>query len=75
VKNSEQNLSNALDKLPMGFRITDFDENTVYLNQAFLDIFGYDNADEVKAKPPVIDFLHPRILCRLPLAPRETLAW
>jgi PAS domain S-box-containing protein len=59
VKNSEQNLSNALDKLPMGFRITDFDENTVYLNQAFLDIFGYENADEVKAKPPVITFYTP----------------
>ena len=59
VKNSEQNLSNALDKLPMGFRITDFDENTVYLNQAFLDIFGYENADEVKAKPPVKTFYTP----------------
>jgi len=43
----------------MGFRITDFDENTVYLNQAFLDIFGYENADEVKAKPPVITFYTP----------------
>ena len=59
VKNSEQNLSNALDKLPMGFRITDFDENTLYLNRAFLDIFGYDNADEVKAKPPVKTFYTP----------------
>ena len=59
IKNSAQNLSNALDKLPMGFRITDFDENTVYLNQAFLDIFGYENADEVKAKPPVKTFYTP----------------
>jgi len=38
VKNSEQNLSNALDKLPMGFRITDFDENTLIFESG---IFGY----------------------------------
>ena len=59
VKNSEQNLHNALDKLPMGFRITDIDDNTLYLNQAFLDIFGYENADEVSRKPPLKDFYTP----------------
>ena len=59
VKNSAQNLSNALDNLPMGFRITDVEDNTVYLNQAFLDIFGYENADEVKAKPPAKYFYTP----------------
>jgi PAS domain S-box-containing protein len=59
VKNSEQNLHNALDKLPMGFRITDIDDNTLYLNQAFLDIFGYENADEVRTRPPLKDFYTP----------------
>jgi PAS domain S-box-containing protein len=56
VKNSEQNLHDALDKLPMGFRITDIDDNTLYLNQAFLDIFGYENIDEVRRKPPLTGF-------------------
>ena len=56
---SEQNLHNALDKLPVGCRITDIDDNTLYLNQAFLDIFGYNDTDEVKAKPPIKDFYTP----------------
>ena len=59
VKSSEQNLSNALDKLPMGFRVTDIEDNTVYLNLAFLDIFGYENVEEVKAKPPTKCFYTP----------------
>jgi PAS domain S-box-containing protein len=59
LKTSEQNLHNALDKLPMGFRITDSNDNTLYLNQAFLNIFGYENADEVKRKPPLKDFYTP----------------
>ena len=49
----EQNLRNSLDNLPMGFRITDVDNNTLYLNQAFLNIFGYENIDEVKTNPPL----------------------
>jgi PAS domain S-box-containing protein len=57
--NSERNLQNALDRLPMGFRITDIDDNTLYLNQAFLDIFGYEDAEEVKIKPPLKDFYTP----------------
>jgi PAS domain S-box-containing protein len=49
----EQNFHNSLDYLPMGFRITDVDDNTLYLNQAFLNIFGYENIDEVKTNPPL----------------------
>ena len=59
LKTSEQNLHTALDKLPVGCRITDIDDNTLYLNQAFLNIFGYDSAEEVKAKPPLKDFYTP----------------
>ena len=59
VKNSEQSLHNALDKLPMGFRITDIDDNTLYLNQAFLDIFGYENIEEVIRRTPLRDFYTP----------------
>ncbi len=56
---SVQNLHGAMDKLPMGCRITDINDNTLYSNQAFLDIFGYDNAEEVEIKPPVKDFYTP----------------
>ena len=42
-----------MDKLPIGVRITDVEENTLYLNQAFLKILGYDNIDEVRLMPPV----------------------
>lgn len=56
---SEQNLHNAMDKLPMGCRITDIHDNTLYSNQAFLDMFGYDNVEEVKTKPPIKDFYTP----------------
>jgi PAS domain S-box-containing protein len=59
LKISEQNLHTALDKLPVGCRITDIDDNTIYLNQAFLNIFGYANAEEVKTKPPLKDFYTP----------------
>jgi PAS domain S-box-containing protein len=59
IKNSEQSLHNALGKLPMGFRITDIDDNTLYLNQAFLDIFGYVDAEEVGRRPPLRDFYTP----------------
>ena len=59
MKTSEQNLHNALDKLPMGLRITDIDDNTLYLNQAFLGIFGYENIDEVRRRPTLKDFYTP----------------
>jgi PAS domain S-box-containing protein len=36
----------------MGITIADLEFNTVYANQTFLDIFGYENFDQVKATPP-----------------------
>jgi len=59
LKTSEQNLHTALDKLPVGCRITDIDDNTLYLNHAFLNIFGYGSEEEVKAKPPLKEFYTP----------------
>jgi len=49
----EQNLRNSLDNLPLGFRINDIDDNTLYSNQAFRNIFGYENIDEVNTNPPL----------------------
>ena len=49
---SEQNFRNSLNNSPMGVTIADSDFNTVYVNQTFLDIFGYKNLGEVKTSPP-----------------------
>ena len=48
---SEKNLRNSLDSSPMGIYITDANLNTLYANQALLDIFGYEKIDEIRVKP------------------------
>ena len=48
---SEQNLHNTLDSSPMGIYIIDADLNTLYANQALLDMFGYENIEEIRTKP------------------------
>ena len=48
----EQNFRNSLNNSPMGVTIADLNFNTVYANQTFLDIFGYQNLEQVKASPP-----------------------
>ena len=50
---SEENFRNSMDNSLMGVRITDADENTLYLNKAFLNILGYENIDEVRKMPPL----------------------
>jgi len=41
-----------MDNTLVGIRISDIDNHTLYANQALLDIFGYKNIDEVRAKSP-----------------------
>jgi two-component system NtrC family sensor kinase len=36
----------------LGIRISDIDNTTLYSNQTLLDIFGYENMDELKSTPP-----------------------
>ena len=52
LKASEENFRNSLNTSLMGIRIGDEGEGTYYVNQAFLDMFGYKNIDEVRASPP-----------------------
>ncbi len=49
---SEENLRSSLDNSLVGIRISDVDNYTLYANQSLMDIFGYNNLDEVKAIPP-----------------------
>jgi PAS domain S-box-containing protein len=52
LKVSEQNFRNSIDSSPMGIRIMGSVDNTVYANQALLDMFGYRNIGELNASPP-----------------------
>jgi PAS domain S-box-containing protein len=52
MKASEQNFRNSLDSSSIGIRIVDIDGHTLYLNQMFLNIFGYENIEEVRSHPP-----------------------
>jgi PAS domain S-box-containing protein len=51
LKASEQNFRNSIDNSLMGIRIVDAEWRTLYVNQVFLDIFGYKNTGEVSATP------------------------
>jgi len=52
LKASEQNFRHSLDQSLNGVRISDNDDRTSYVNKAFLDIFGYENIQEVFKSPP-----------------------
>jgi PAS domain S-box-containing protein len=52
LKISEENYRNLMDNSVMGIRIRD-QEDILYMNQAFLDIFGYKNSEEAILTPPV----------------------
>ena len=51
LKASEQNFRNSMDNSPMGIRIINTKGHILYSNQAFLDIFGYKNIDEIRTIP------------------------
>jgi PAS domain S-box-containing protein len=52
LKASEQNFRNSLDSSLMGIYVTNTDWHALYVNQAFLNMFGYENIDESRASPP-----------------------
>ena len=48
---SERNFRNSIDSSPLGTSIVTRGGKLVYANQAFLDIYGYDSIEELKAVP------------------------
>jgi PAS domain S-box-containing protein len=50
-RQSEDNFRRSLDESPFGVRIVTVEGETVYANQAFLDIYGYDSIEELKNTP------------------------
>jgi PAS domain S-box-containing protein len=47
----KENFRRSLDESPLGVRIVDADGETIYVNQAMLDIYGYDSIEEMKRIP------------------------
>ena len=49
---SEENYRNSMDSSFVGIYIVNSDWDTLYVNKALLDIFGYENIQQVRAKRP-----------------------
>ncbi len=50
LRASESNFRNSLNQSPMGVRISTIEGETIYANRAILEIYGYDNVEELKKK-------------------------
>ncbi|MEK7375251.1 MAG: HD domain-containing phosphohydrolase [Thermodesulfobacteriota bacterium] len=51
LRKSEENFRRSLDDSPLGVSIVTSDGETIYANQAILDIYGYDSVEELKRIP------------------------
>ena len=51
LKKSEENFRHSLDDSPLGVRIVSADGETLYANNAILDIYGYNSIDELINTP------------------------
>jgi PAS domain S-box-containing protein len=51
LRKSEENFRHSLDDSPLGVRIVSAEGETLYANKAILDIYGYDNIDELRNTP------------------------
>jgi len=50
-KQAELNFRNSLDSSPLGIRIADSRGELIYVNQVMLDMYGYNNIDEMRNIP------------------------
>ena len=51
LKRSEENFRRSLDDSPLGIRIMSNKGETIYANQAILEIFGYGSIEELRSTP------------------------
>ena len=51
LRRNEENFRNSMDQSILGVRIVSDDGETLYANRALLDLFGFDNVDELKNTP------------------------
>ncbi len=52
LRKSEESFRLSLDDSPLGVRIVTAEGDTLYANQATLDIYGYDSIEELRGTPP-----------------------
>ena len=53
LRASEQNFRSSLHDSPLGIRIATAEGETLYTNQALLDIYGYNSIQELRATPVI----------------------
>jgi len=51
LRNAEQNFRRSLDDSPLGIRIVSAEGETLYANQAILDLYGFADIEELKSTP------------------------
>jgi PAS domain S-box-containing protein len=51
LKSSEENFRRSLEDSPLGVRIVTVNGETIYVNKMLLDIYGYENAEELNQIP------------------------
>lgn len=51
LRESEENFRLSLDNSPLGIRIVTVEGETLYANRAIMDIYGYDNIEELTRTP------------------------
>jgi PAS domain S-box-containing protein len=51
LRRSEQNFRDSIENSPFGIRVMDKNGETLYINQALLDIWGYSSLQEMEAVP------------------------
>jgi len=48
---AEQNFRNSMDISPVGIRVMNLDEELLYVNKALLNIYGYEDIEEMRNTP------------------------
>jgi PAS domain S-box-containing protein len=51
LRRSEENFRHSLENSPLGVRIVSEEGETLYINRAILDIYGYDSIEEFNTTP------------------------
>jgi len=57
LKNTEANFRRTFDESPLGVRIVSAEGDTIFANQAILNIYGYDSVEEFKATSAHIRYM------------------
>ncbi|MGA2586132.1 MAG: PAS domain S-box protein [Candidatus Aminicenantales bacterium] len=51
LRQTEENFRRSLDESPLGIRIVSVEGETLYANRVTLDIYGYDDIEELRSTP------------------------